>query len=271
MHLLTRAELSTTDDDLRDAVACAERAVFELPEDATVLSDAALVFRIHAETVADSDRASMAVEYAERALARAEAAGLDPGQFLANLAQCLFVDGQPGPARRMAERALHAVDTSSSTYSAVAAILARIVDGTKPPGDSDALWRSVTDSVATPLPLRAQAWTMRASSAARQQDWETATAHYEAAIADMAQLASDRIDPRSRLDRLLNHTDTPSDAAAAALQLDDSARALTLLEHGRSLVLGTGIDSRGDTVRLSATHPDHARRLAALALARRTL
>ncbi len=269
MHLLTYAEATDDAGQLSEALRYAELACRHLPDDPNVLSNVALLSRLLADTASDPERRSASVGYAERALAAAHRSHIDEAPFLANLAQCLWTDTHGERARSIAEKAVAVTDPGRSEYQAFVAILARIADSEG--DDAETRWRTVADAESTPIPLRAEARLQVAAHAAQRGDWNTSTAAYSAAIADTAELAWHGIDPLSRLLRLTDHADTAADGAAAALHHDDAPAALVMLERGRSLVLGSDLDTRGDVHRLRRAHPGMARRLVSLAAARRDL
>lgn len=89
-----------------------------------------------------------------------------------------------------------------------------------------------------------------------------AAAAYRTAVEEVLPLLAWRgLGLVSRENRLRDFPGLASDAAAVALDAGDPARALRLLEQGRTLIWSQLLDARTDRSRLAAEHPELCRRL----------
>ncbi|MFE1312605.1 CHAT domain-containing protein [Streptomyces sp. NPDC058755] len=121
------------------------------------------------------------------------------------------------------------------------------------------------------LPDRIEAAKTAGGLAAGVGDWEAAAAHYEAAVDLLPLLVGHRL---ARSDRELLLADEfllASQAAACALQLGDSERALDLLERGRGILLGQLTETRRDLTDLRRQAPEMADEFARLSEAMTSL
>src|SRR6266511_2221527 len=106
--------------------------------------------------------------------------------------------------------------------------------------------------------LAAAGW---GAGAAQRLDWTTANQALGLAVELLSMVATERTgrdDQRYHLDHL---SGLACDAAAAALNPGDVARALALLEQGRGILLARSIAVRGEVAQLRTRHPDLADRL----------
>ncbi|WP_380282597.1 CHAT domain-containing protein [Kitasatospora purpeofusca] len=241
--LIVRFEAAGAQQDLLEAVAASRRAsAAEVPElrRAPVESQlAATLTRLaqHAGSAADADAA---VEAALRAVASGQ--------------QGARQSPRPGYAiwlHRLgdAHRARHRL--TGRTQDLTAAV--------------DAYTRA-SDVRTAPFTVRARS-AREAGLAIGERDWRAAADAWEKATGLLAAVADRRISRASRQRQLVRFDGLALDAAAAALNVGDPARALAALEQGRGVLLTQALESRSDLGELDRLSPELAsefRRLAML-------
>lgn len=130
-----------------------------------------------------------------------------------------------------------------------------------------AAWAEAAASVAAAAHFRVDAAVGWAAAAQAVQDRPQALRALTAAVDLMPRLAARSFEPEQREEALGRYTGLVSLATATALDVEEPARALELLEHGRAILLSQGLDSRGDLSELRARRPDLANRFERLCLA----
>ncbi|MFH8939500.1 CHAT domain-containing protein [Streptomyces griseosporeus] len=111
------------------------------------------------------------------------------------------------------------------------------------------------------LDLRVRAGLAASQIAGQRERWAEAVMHFDTTIA-LLPLLADRALTREGRQRLLLEIGGPAaDAAAAALQDNDPAKAFELLERGRGVLLAQALDDRADLAAVRAKLPDVAAEL----------
>lgn len=109
--------------------------------------------------------------------------------------------------------------------------------------------------------LAARQWGVIAASA---QAWASAIEGFASAIALQRLVAARSLSARDREQLLSQLASIGPQAAACCLQLGDTARAVSLIEQARSVLLGQVLDTHADLTALEAAHPKVAARFVEL-------
>jgi hypothetical protein len=111
--------------------------------------------------------------------------------------------------------------------------------------------------------MNARSW---ASLASQARNWPMAAKAYGITMEQLASLTGRRLTRASRQYYLERFTALGTQAAAVSLNLEDPARALSLLEQGRGILLAQALEARSaEILALSDKYPELARRLRELA------
>ncbi|MEU4078966.1 hypothetical protein DEJ45_32540 [Streptomyces venezuelae] len=273
LALRMRHERTGDPKDLTEAVAAHEEAVLLAPpghRDHVLLQQGlANVLRVRRERGSGEADSQARIDALEAAAADADTTlGPRVGALL-NLASALTERFQLAGRAEDADRAESLLRTAAAAlaarhprYAGVQHQLGLVLAARGRPGASAALRAAALHPTATPLTrLRAaHAWGFEAMTARRPEEAATAYGH---ALAQLPALASRHL-PLADAERVLAESrGLAADAAACALAADAPARALSLLESGRGVLLARALgDPADDLPRQRAEDPRTADRRA---------
>lgn len=242
----------------------------------------ALALRVKFERTGDAEVFTEACEAARRAAEAPRALLADRARGWSNLARIHLTrfmrsteDADLAAAEDAARQAIRLVEPGSHLLARIRLDLASALGGRLQALGAD-LARSDAEAIATEalelfgavstaesglVDLRVRAGLAASQMAAQRERWAEAVMHFDTTVA-LLPLLADRALTREGRQRLLLEIGGPAaDAAAAALQDNDPAKAFELLERGRGVLLAQALDDRADLGAVRAKLPDVAAEL----------
>lgn len=278
LALRIRHERKNAADDLTEAITTLEEAVDALPpghpDRAGVASSLSTCLRRRFRLSRDRRDLDAAVRTGRAALAEASAGHVDRPRCQANLAAALSAAYEVEPtgagleeAIALGTGALDVVDADDPLRATLLAnlglALRRRHERDHRPEGAAAAARAYAGSAAVvtapPLPRATSALTA-GRLWARERRWPDALDAFETAVRLLPEITDRRLERPDQEHHLAHLGGLGSAAAAAALEGGDADRALTLLEHGRGVLLAQLMQTRTDLGRLPEDHPRLAER-----------
>jgi hypothetical protein len=246
----------------------------------------ALALRVEFERTGDAEVFTEACEAARRAAEAPRALPADRARGWSNLARIHLTRfmrstedadqaADLAAAEDAARQAIRLVEPGSHLLARIRLDLASALGGRLQALGAD-LARSDAEAIATEalelfgavstaesglVDLRVRAGLAASQMAAQRERWAEAVMHFDTTVA-LLPLLADRALTREGRQRLLLEIGGPAaDAAAAALQDNDPAKAFELLERGRGVLLAQALDDRADLAAVRAKLPDVAAEL----------
>lgn len=268
MHLLTRFEVTGDATDVDAAVSHAELGVAAIGGPATAIaqSNLAVALRTRHEISGSESDLERALAAAHTAVSVAPPQHRDCAAFESNLGLCLWRAGFRAEALDHARAAYeHPLVVGTPSHAAYAANVARMLTDLDGPSEEiGSLWAVVGADPTAPVPLRIEAFVVRAALPGAPPG--AAAADLAAAVALLPAAAWHGVGVPSRLRRLTPWQGIGRDAAAVALAPGGPGveAALILLDSALSQLWAREVPSAGEEERLRRTRPALAVRLTQL-------
>lgn len=262
---------------LREAVTVGRTAAAVIPDGhrfrTPVLSNLSGALGMWAHRTGDQDALDESVRYLRAVVDATPEGHANRAMYLANLSAGLRAVATPQDADLLDE----AVDTARKAVAATVADHPRearhlfnlgLALERRSPAESDESARETFRAAAAirtaPTSTRIEVAVHWAKSALRAGDVDDAVAGFAAALELLPRLAGRHLGRGDSEHWLARYAGLASDAAACALEADDPARAVTLLEQGRGVLLAQAIDGRSDLADLREREAELADRFARL-------
>jgi tetratricopeptide (TPR) repeat protein len=262
---------------LREAVTVGRTAAAVIPDGhrfrTPVLSNLSGALGMWAHRTGDQDARDESVRYLREVVDATPEGHANRAMYLANLSTGLRAVATPRDADLLDE----AVDTARKAVAATVADHPRearhlftlgLALERRAPAESDESARETIRAAAAirtaPTSTRIEVAVHWAKSALRAGDIDDAVAGFAAALELLPRLAGRHLGRGDSEHWLARYAGLASDAAACALEAGDPARAVTLLEQGRGVLLAQAIDGRSDLTDLREREPELADRFARL-------